>query len=54
MKLIIFFTSLIICLETINYGIYEFKNYKNKFGGSSIIAISIFMLIFLSIIIFIK
>lgn len=50
-NLSIFLISLYIFLETIGYGIYEFKN-QNKLGGSIICILSFFMIIFVNIVIF--
>lgn len=54
MRFIIFITSLVICIETIFYGIYELKNQKNKSGGIGVIALSIFMVFFVNIMIYIR
>lgn len=47
-NLSIFLISIYIFLETLGYGIYEFKN-KNKLGGSIVLALSIFMILFVNI-----
>ena len=47
MNLTVFFISLYILLNTIGYGIYEFKN-KNKFGGTIVILLTAFMIIFVN------
>ena len=54
MRFIIFFTSLVICIETIFYGFYEYKKLENKSGGISVIIISIFMIIFLNIMVYLR
>lgn len=43
--------SIYVFLETIGYGIYEFKN-ENKFGGSIVCILSLFMIIFVNICVF--
>lgn len=47
----IFLISLYIFLQTIGYGIYEFKN-QNKLGGSIVLILSVFMIIFVNIAVF--
>ncbi len=47
----IFFISLYVFLETIGYGVYEFKN-QNKFGGSIVCILSVFMVIFVNVCVF--
>lgn len=54
MRFIIFLTSLVICIETIFYGVYEYKELGNKPGGISVITLSIFMVIFVNIMIYIR
>ena len=54
MRFIIFITSLIVCIETVNYGVYEFKKLNNKSGGTSIIIISIFMVLFINTMLFFR
>ena len=51
MNLTVFFITLYIFINTVSYGIYEFKN-DNKFGGSVVIIINIIMIIFVNISIF--
>lgn len=43
--------SIYVFLETIGYGIYEFKN-QNKLGGSIICILSLFMILFVNICVF--
>lgn len=43
--------SIYVFLETIGYGIYEFKN-ENKFGGSIVCILSLFMILFVNICVF--
>lgn len=50
-NLSIFLISLYIFLETIGYGFFEFKN-ENKLGGSIILILSVFMIIFVNISVF--
>lgn len=40
--------SVYVFLETISYGIYEFKN-ENKLGGIVIFILSLFMILFVNI-----
>ena len=40
--------SLYVFLETLGYGIYEFKN-QNKLGGSIVCVLSVFMIIFVNV-----
>ena len=37
---------LVICIRTINYGIFEIKEYENKFGGIFVIILAIASSIF--------
>ena len=40
MRFVIFVLSIIICVKTVSYGIYELNNNKNKFGGLFVITIA--------------
>lgn len=50
-NLSILLISIYVFLETIGYGIYEFKN-ENKFGGSIVCVLSLFMILFVNICVF--
>ncbi len=52
MKYLILLLTLYIFLESIPYGVYEFKQ-KNQIGGSVVIFLASFQLIFTNIVIFI-
>ncbi len=54
MRFIILIASLAICIETIFYGIYEYKQLKNKYGGVSVIALSVFMFFFINIMVYLR
>ncbi len=41
--------SIYILIESIVYSIYEIKNEKNIFGGASVVAFSVFCIIFSNI-----
>lgn len=43
--------SIYVFLETIGYGIYEFKN-ENKLGGCIVCVLSLFMILFVNICVF--
>ncbi len=51
MNLSIILISIYILFDTLGYGIYEYKN-QNKFGGSIVLILSIFMIIFVIISVF--
>ena len=51
-NLLFIITSIFILLKTIGYGIYEIKEMKNKYGGITIISISILITIFFNLVIF--
>lgn len=53
-NLLFIITSIFILLKTIGYGIYEIKEMKNKYGGITIISISILITIFFNLVIFLK
>ena len=53
-NLLFIITSIFILLKTIGYGIYEIKEMKNKYGGITIITISILITIFFNLVIFLK
>ncbi len=53
-NLLFIITSIFILLKTIGYGIYEIKEMKNKYGGITIISISILITIFFNLVIFFK
>lgn len=40
MKIVIFILSIIIGIKTISYGVYEFKENQNTFGGIFVIALA--------------
>ena len=42
MKFIIIILSLIICIKTISYGLYEIKKNQNNLGGIFVITLGIF------------
>lgn len=44
----IFLISLLIFLNTFGYAVYEFQN-QNKLGGTIVIILSIFMIIFVNV-----
>ncbi|NLC87812.1 MAG: hypothetical protein GX682_03440 [Clostridiaceae bacterium] len=44
-RLVFLFFTIYVLINSISYGIYEIKNEKNKFGGSMIIAFTIFSII---------
>ena len=54
MKILIILLTLVICIKTISYGLYEIKNNNNKFGGIFVIIFAIISSIFPNIIVFIK
>lgn len=43
--------SLYISLKAIGYGIYEINTFQNKIGGISVIAFSVFVLLFSNLIV---
>ena len=53
-NLLFIITSIFVLLKTIGYGIYEIKEMKNKYGGITIISISILITIFFNLVIFLK
>ena len=54
MRFIILLASIAIGIETIFYGVYEYKQLKNKAGGISVIALSVFMVLFINIMVYIR
>ena len=46
--------TVFVLFETIYYAVYEIKDFKNKFGGISLIIFSVFCVVFSNIVIFIK
>ena len=54
MRFIILITSLVIAIDTIFYAIYEFKENKNHIAGITISLLSVFMVIFTNIMIYIR
>ena len=54
MQVLFFIISILIFLKTISYGIYEFKNNQNRFGGILIFIISIIMVIFSNIMVYLR
>lgn len=39
-------SSLVVCIKTISYGIFEWKQKENKAGGAIVIAIALFAFVF--------
>jgi len=54
MRIVIIILSLFICIKTISYGIYEFKENNNHFGGIFVIVFAIISSILPNIAVFIK
>ncbi len=54
MRILFFFISLAIFFKTVGYGVYEFKNNNNKFGGTFIFIISIITIIFFNIMVYLR
>lgn len=54
MRTLIFFISIFISIKTILYGVFEFKNEQNKYGGITVIALGILAFILPSVTILIR
>ena len=54
MRILIFFVSIFISIKTILYGVIEFKNEQNKYGGITVIALGILAFILPSVAILIR
>lgn len=54
MRILFFIISIFIFLKTVSYGIYEFKNNKNKFGGTLITILAFVTIVFFNIMAFIR
>ena len=54
MKVVIFILSVIIGIKTLSYGIYEFKENKNTFGGIFVIVLATISTILPNVIVYVK
>ena len=54
MLVVVFILSIWIFIRTLSYGIYEIKKNKNTIGGIITIVLSVFSLIFPSLIVYIN
>ena len=54
MKIVIFILSIIMGIKTISYGVYEFKENKNTFGGIFVIALAAISTILPNVVVYFK
>ena len=54
MRIVIIILSIIVCIKTISYGVYEINQNKNRFGGIFVILFAIISSILPNIIVYIK